>query len=803
MASNKPKKIGLIEAVEDIVEACAYNKFCFIVGAGISYPPIDLAYKIKMECKDKILENKKKMGIAYDDSILNRIYDDPAEEYFALIEKAFSDVRRRWEYFKEKVSNKPISISNILLAQILISKKISSIVITPNFDDFLSRALSLINIPHVTIDNPKVMDRFKLERDEIQIIHTHGTYKFYDICNTRNEIEERAGMEKLHEILKEIFVNRSPIVIGYSGWKSDSIMTVLNSFVDRHLDNNIYWFCYEEDALKVLPEEFKEHPDVFFVVPDRHEPTVDKEFGELRLYNKPITELSSDDVLMEFIKVIKMEPPMPFKYPIEFYERFLKNSLYIANRQGKSFYFDSALIMVKFGIECASEFKKEFANRIKQLESFTKKSRYKQAIKIALDLSNHFLDKDQMDEFFRVLRKISSSIPGNYRKKKEIGSIIENIFTNLFNRNPHLSEFPHEEICAKTIKLEFLLKLGIEQDISGTFTDIASNHGDSPDKKVQNRLKSLFNKICLSTGHIHNEEKLRIYETLIQYYDYSTNPFLHVCVLKAHYLKGLVEIELNRSKEAQSSFDRVIELYKSSTFEYPKFQEWIGRAIIEKGKILREKNKLKKAHDLFEEIKKRFDGATNPNIKMLMNKAKEERQKPAPIEDKIYSNIEVLLSTEALPEEKIIKAKNILRMIILGFGIGEDELNILGRFIEKYRNIGEKIDEFIALVLVTGGEMRSNLERGSDGDLYKLFPYDEMEASNEIISRFWHSDEPKLIKFVINALEKKAEVQTDNILSDNNFELAQIYYNLAQKYEQLGMANKANKYIKDAKALEY
>jgi tetratricopeptide (TPR) repeat protein len=396
------------------------------------------------------------------------------------------------------------------------------------------------------------------------------------------------------------------------------------------------------------------------------------------------------------------------------------------------------------------------------------------------------------------LRKISSSIPVNYRKKKEIGIIIENIFTNLFNHNPYLSEIPHEEIVAKSIKLEFLLKLGIGQDISGTFTDIASNHTKSTDTKVQNRLKMIFNKICLNTNNLNSKEKMKIYKTVIQYYDYSTNPILNVCVVKAYYLKGVVEIELNRSKEAQNSFERVIELYKSSTFEYPKFQEWIGRAIIEKGKILREKNKLKKAHDLFEEIKKRFDGTTNPTLKMLINTSKEEMHKPAPIEDKIYSHIEVLLSMEPLPEQKIIKAKNILRKIILGFGIGEDELHILGRFIKIYGNMGEKVEEFVALVLASGGEMRSNLERELDGGLDKLFPYNEIETYNEIISRFLSSDDPKLIKYVIDALEKKAVLQSENIRSDNNCELAQIYYNLARKYAQLGKKNEVYKSIENA-----
>ena len=793
--SNRTKKIGVKEAVYEILKICSKKKFCFVVGAGISTPIIDLSNKIKVECKDEIKKRKKEIGQEYDDSILLREYNDPAEEYFDLIETAFPSPGSRWECFRKMVSDKSISCSNLLLAQILMHKKISSIVITPNFDDFLSRALSLMDIPHVTIDNPQDMYRFKLERDEIQIIHTHGTYKFYDICNSREEVKERAI--ELSEELKTIFKIYSPIVIGYSGWSSDAIMTALNSVLDsrRSFENNIYWFCYDDEAFNTL--QIKEHPNVVTVVPS-HEQTVDKESGELRLYNKPITKLRSDEVFSEFIRLIGIEPPIAFRNPIEYYFAFIKNSFPINKDEGKTFYFDSVLNKVKFGIECVNSFKKEFYNSIEQLEVSIKRSRYKEATKIALDLSNHFFDEYQMDEFFRVLRKISSSIPANYRKKKEIGSIIENIFTNLFNRNPHLSEFPHEEICAKTIKLELLLKLGIEQDISDTFTDIASNHADLPDKKVQIRLKSLFNKICLSAGYLKNKEKLRIYETVIQYYGYSTNPILHVCVVKAYYLKGLVEMDLSRPREAQNSFDRVGGLYRNSTFEYPKFLEWIGRAIIENGKILRVNNELKVAHDLFEGITNRFKGTINKNLNVLRNTAQDEKEIPAPIEDKIYSNIEVLLSMVPLPEEKMIKAKNILRKIIRGFGCGEDELYILGRFIKKYGNIEEKLDEFIAIVLIKGGEMRSYLERELDRGLDELFPYDEMEAYNEIVIRFWNSDESKLIKYVIDALEKKTEVQ-----SDNDAELVQLYKSLAQKYEQLGMVSKAVKYIKYANELEY
>ena len=72
-------------------------KFCFIVGAGISYPEIPLASKIKEECIEMIKEDDP------NNEKLSKEYKDSMTEYFELIYEAFQCTELRWNYFTKKV----------------------------------------------------------------------------------------------------------------------------------------------------------------------------------------------------------------------------------------------------------------------------------------------------------------------------------------------------------------------------------------------------------------------------------------------------------------------------------------------------------------------------------------------------------------------------------------------------------------------------------------------------------------------------------------------------------------------------
>ncbi len=109
---------------------------------------------------------------------------------------------------------------------------VTNLVVTTNFDDFLSQALSLFGRRHIVCDHPRTLERIDLRSPDVQIIHIHGSYWFYDCCNLNAEISERAKGSSstsftMLSTLDDILRTHSPLVVGYSGWEGDVFMNAL------------------------------------------------------------------------------------------------------------------------------------------------------------------------------------------------------------------------------------------------------------------------------------------------------------------------------------------------------------------------------------------------------------------------------------------------------------------------------------------------------------------------------------------------------------------------------------------------
>jgi len=144
---------------------------------------------------------------------------------------AFPHRIQRQQYLRSLIADAPITHANFRLAHLLIRGSISNIVVTPNFDDLLSRALTLFGKQHIICDDPRTVERIDPEKIDIQLIHVHGSYWFYDCRNTRAEIQDRAMPHSdttltMAALLDKILAYRAPLVIGYSGWESDVFMTL-------------------------------------------------------------------------------------------------------------------------------------------------------------------------------------------------------------------------------------------------------------------------------------------------------------------------------------------------------------------------------------------------------------------------------------------------------------------------------------------------------------------------------------------------------------------------------------------------
>jgi hypothetical protein len=258
--------INLHAAADQIRQMCLdtplgdEQPYFFVAGAGISYPHVPLASDIVRHCKD--------LAHQY-----NRV-DEPAQNhpidiYSHWFEKAYQQPIQRQKFLQQLIVGKNISPANFRLAHLLLSKKISNLVVTTNFDDFLSKALTLFGTQYLEWNHPKLVERIDPSDDNIQIIHVHGSYKFYDCCNLRAEIEGRAGEASMSYLLDLIFSRRLPLVIGYSGWEGDVIMQALRNRLRLSLPYSLYWFCYRQTDIDLLPDWLKNNPQVCFVALSR------------------------------------------------------------------------------------------------------------------------------------------------------------------------------------------------------------------------------------------------------------------------------------------------------------------------------------------------------------------------------------------------------------------------------------------------------------------------------------------------------------------------------------------------------
>lgn len=303
--------------------------YFFMLGAGVSVPEIKSASGIINECKNLIKEmydgNEDRLNLFNKEA---EAFENNIMKYYSFwFEKAFRNKDERKVYLEKMIQDSKISSANLLLAQILISKQLSTSVITTNFDDKLYHALSLfgehdIFVADNDIDNMAV----KTFSERIQIIHLHGTYHLYDCCNLEPEIENVTNASSImssSNIVAEFLKHKSPIVIGYSGWENDVFMTKLRERLQCSLPSlpyNLIWFCYNKKDYEILPNWLTSHSDIRFVLPVEKSLITDQFLEDSEIpHNKEKKVLSAVDVLNAISFRFKIELPTIFINPFKYY----------------------------------------------------------------------------------------------------------------------------------------------------------------------------------------------------------------------------------------------------------------------------------------------------------------------------------------------------------------------------------------------------------------------------------------------------------------------------------------------------
>jgi tetratricopeptide (TPR) repeat protein len=409
---RKAQEITLNEATAHILHTCNRHErpFFFVAGAGLSHPPVPLAGAIVEACK------KECGGIEAPSDLA-----DPMKEYSWWFQKAFHSPRDRQWYLRSIIERKFVSHANLRLAHLLLCKKISNLVVTTNFDEFISKSLTLFGEQHIVCDHPDTIQRIDPENDDLQIVHVHGTYWFYDCCNLEGEIEVRSRKSvqtasSMADFLDRILNNRSPLVIGYSGWSGDVFMTALKRRLRRGLPYNIYWFCYQRSAIHALPEELRTHPNVFFVVPEGQRTASDASRirtteGRKATASQTSVEptLPASEVLDALVTTFELQAPPLTRDPLGFFADQLRRSLPqdAEAHSGRDIYLIRKVIK---RIELAGRNLSVTDSKLETVRDALRRSQYKDAILSGRVLASAELDDDQVRELIEALYLAASKL---------------------------------------------------------------------------------------------------------------------------------------------------------------------------------------------------------------------------------------------------------------------------------------------------------------------------------------------------------------------------------------------------------
>jgi tetratricopeptide (TPR) repeat protein len=414
--------IEIGRALREIRQACNphassdFRPFFFIVGAGISNPPIPLSGEIQDHCRAKALADGEPDVASSGDAMI---------DYSHWFDCAYPHAAERQQYLQELLRDQPISAANLRLAHILESGRIADKVVTPNFDDLLARGLGLFGKEYVVCDHPLTAQRIDPERhDVVQIVHVHGSYWFYDCCNLKEEIADRSANSAdttvtMSSLLDRILAKRSPLVIGYTGWEKDVIMASLRRRLQgQHLAYRLYWFCYRASDVDRLPAWLRDHRDVRFVGP-----AVSIRPSAIAASTPPGANVSDDSkdqsasdpepvmsarsVLDAMVSDFKLAAPKLTSDPLTFYAEHLKRSVLSdqPNSAEDLYSIQGVIHRISQGrkLEATAREAREVA--LEKVRDALRRSEYTEVIKnaAAIDLAN--LEIQQVNELIAAMEE--------------------------------------------------------------------------------------------------------------------------------------------------------------------------------------------------------------------------------------------------------------------------------------------------------------------------------------------------------------------------------------------------------------
>ncbi|MDZ7305400.1 MAG: SIR2 family protein, partial [candidate division KSB1 bacterium] len=569
------KILDLKTAARQITAACQAKRerspFFFITGAGLSTPSVPLAAEIVQHCKTRAVE----------------LYGTPAPPasdaltvYSHWFEHAYPNAEERRAYLQGMIEGRAVTTANLRLAHLLLNCSPSNLVITTNFDDLLSRSLLLFGKPHVLCDHPSTIGRIQPEREhDIQIVHVHGSYWFYDCCNLKDEIAARAQRSPnlpfdMSAFLDHVLHNRSPLVLGYGGWEGDVVMSALRRRLYHNeqpnaLGYNVYWFLYERGQVAALPRWLQEHPNVVFVAKPEPAATSEAymESGAEKMSQRAArpTDLEKDkrdlilpghEVFDELIRAFKLPAPELVQDPLGFFIKSLRQSLppdQPGNAQPDIYLMRSMLDRLAWAKQKLAETLQHMETQLESVRDALRRAQYREALQLGAGIPPADLSEEQRRELLRLMWEAADALDDRSEDELVGYERIEAACASL----PGLDAETQVLLARALLRKGYVLgQLNRSEEALAAYDEVLRRFGEATELPLREQVaRALVNKGYRLGQLNRSEEELAAYDEVLRRFGEATELPLREQVARALVNKGYRLGQLNRSEEELAAYD--------------------------------------------------------------------------------------------------------------------------------------------------------------------------------------------------------------------------------------------------------
>jgi tetratricopeptide (TPR) repeat protein len=633
--------IHLEQAVQEIAGAVPKagngGPFSFVVGAGISRPTIPSASGIIDDCRKKLAGRKP----------TDSPPGNPMGDYSYWFEKAYPQPFQRQAYLETRIKNARISAANFRLAHLLHAGAIGRIVVTPNFDDHISRALTLLGTRPIVCDHPQTTMRMDAESTEVQIIHVHGTYRFYDCANLTTEIDGAAHgsddtSSTMLALLDRIFHKRIPLVLGYSGWEGDVIMRALKRRLETPPPLNLYWFCHREEDRYLLPDWLRngKNEKCKKIYSEYVKVVVPKEIKSSRGANEPVANTYRQDesldaagVLGELVFRTKSPDIELTKNPFGFFAQQLLS----INDSAETYDLDeyslqSVVADIKKAQKTFASVRRSrdgYQSEIKEMRSANRCADFPRVIRHAARISLGKLKNQLLEEVARLTCTAASFLSDNSKKALGYSRTIEACRSLKISAKHRLAS------CFADALVGLGRARGEQErydDAIKAYGEVVRRFGRASESNLREQVvRALFNKGCV-LGEQNKQGEQKGYGDEIKAYDgvvrrCDKDPVLE---LRKWWARALVNkgVVLGKQegrgkekswKEAIKACDEVVRRFGDASESI--LREQVARALYNKGIVLGKLKRYKGAIKAYDEVVRRFDNASELTLRDLVARA--------------------------------------------------------------------------------------------------------------------------------------------------------------------------------------